>query len=197
MSWNLVSTLIRICTVQWWCWLFLRSTKNTLFGENTQNDAEFNDAIETDVSKARQLPFLKSSESAVKKTPEVVINKYPENQYIFSKEKINAKRRHEIYTDVVQSNIKKDTRKIAMFTDSLPRGIWMRKFNQCTDGVAHLKSFPGAPSNELAHYVVPNLKKNLSIRRWYTWVSMIFWDRSKWATAAVSITKYHENCSLM
>ena len=31
-----------------------------------------------------------------------------------------------------------------MFTHSIPRGIWMRKFNQCTDGVAHVKSKPGA-----------------------------------------------------
>ena len=41
-----------------------------------------------------------------------------------------------------------------MFTDSIPRGIWMRKFNQCTDGVARLKSFSGTTSKELAHYVV-------------------------------------------
>ena len=41
------------------------------------------------------MPFVKSSNSAVKKRPEVVINKYPENQDIFGKESINAKRRHE------------------------------------------------------------------------------------------------------
>ena len=46
-----------------------------------------------------------------------------------------------------------------MVTDSIPRGIWMHKFNQCADGVASLKSFPGATSKELAHYVVPNLKE--------------------------------------
>ena len=67
---------------------------------------------------------------------------------------INAKHRQEAYTDSVHGNIKKDTRKIIMFTDSIPRGIWMRKFNQCTDGVARLKSFSGTTSKELAHYVV-------------------------------------------
>ena len=46
-----------------------------------------------------------------------------------------------------------------MFTDNIPRGIWMRKFNQCTDGVARLKHFPGATSKELAHHVVPTLKE--------------------------------------
>ena len=46
-----------------------------------------------------------------------------------------------------------------MFTDSISRRIWMRKFNQCTDGVARLKSFPGVTSKELAHYAVPTLKE--------------------------------------
>ena len=46
-----------------------------------------------------------------------------------------------------------------MFTDGIPRGIWMRIFNQCTDGVPRLKTFPGFTSKELAHYVVPTLKQ--------------------------------------
>ena len=91
--------------------------------ENTQNDAKIDDAIEIDVSKAKQIPFVKSSKSTVNKRPEVVINKYPENQYIFGKENINAKHARETYTDAVHGNIKKDTRKIIMFTDSIPRGI--------------------------------------------------------------------------
>ena len=126
--------------------------------ENTQNGAKFHDAREIDVSKARQIPFVKSSKSAEKKRPEVVINKYPENQHIFGKEYINAKRRHET-TDAVHGSIKKDTRKIIMFTDSTPRSMWMRKLNQRAEEVAHLKSFPGATSKELAHYVVPTLKE--------------------------------------
>ena len=46
-----------------------------------------------------------------------------------------------------------------MFTDSIPRGIWVRKFNQCTDRVARLKSCRGATSKEFVHYVVPILKE--------------------------------------
>ena len=107
--------------------------------ENTQNDAKFDDVIDIDIARARQSPFVQSSKSTVKKRPDVVIDKYPENQHIFGKENINVKRRQETYTDAVHGNIKKDTRKIIMFTDSVPRGIWMRKFNQCTDGVARLK----------------------------------------------------------
>ena len=49
--------------------------------------------------------------------------------------------------------------KLTMFTDSISRRIWMRKFNQCTDGVARLKSFPGVTSKELAYYVKPILKE--------------------------------------
>ena len=44
--------------------------------ENTQNDAKIDDVIEVDVSKVREIPFVKSSKNTVKKRPEVVINKY-------------------------------------------------------------------------------------------------------------------------
>ena len=116
--------------------------------ENTQNNAKIDDVIEVDVSKTRQIPFVKSSKSTVKKRPEVVINKYFENQQIFDKENRNAKRRQETYTGPVHGNIKKGTRKIIMFTNSIPRGIWMGKFNQCKNGVPRLKSFSGATSKE-------------------------------------------------
>ena len=74
--------------------------------ENTQNDAKIDDVIEIDVSKARQIPSVKPSKSTVNKRPGVVINKYPENQHIFGKVNINAKRALETYTDAVHGNIK-------------------------------------------------------------------------------------------
>ena len=46
-----------------------------------------------------------------------------------------------------------------MFANSIPRDIWMGKFNQSADGVTRLKDFPGATSKESAHYVVPTLKE--------------------------------------
>ena len=46
-----------------------------------------------------------------------------------------------------------------MFTDSIPRGIWMHKFNQCTDGVTCLKKFSVVTLKELVHYVIPTLKE--------------------------------------
>ena len=111
------------------------------------HDAKINDIIEINASKARQIPFVKSAKSTVKIRPEVVINKYPENQHIFGKENINTKRRPETYTDALYGNIKKDNRKITMFTDSIPTDIWRPKLNHCADAVARLKSFPGATSN--------------------------------------------------
>ena len=117
------------------------------------------DVIEIDVVRARKSPFVKSLKSTVKKRPVVVINKYPENQHIFGKRNINVTRRQETYTDAAYCNVKNDTHKIIMFTDSFPRGIWMRKFNQCTDGIARLRRFLGVTSKELAHYVIPNLKE--------------------------------------
>ena len=64
------------------------------------------------------------------------------------------KRKQETYTDAVHGNIKKDTRKIIIFTHSIPRSIQMGKFNHCMDGVARLKSFPGATLKELTHLYV-------------------------------------------
>ena len=85
--------------------------------KNTQNDTKIDGVIEIDVSKARQIPFVKSSKSTVKKRLEVIINQSPENQHIFGKENINTKHRQATYTDTVLGNIKKDTCKIIMFQE--------------------------------------------------------------------------------
>ena len=50
-----------------------------MLAENTQNDEKIDDVVEIDVSKARQIPFVKSSKSPVKKRSAVATNKYPEN----------------------------------------------------------------------------------------------------------------------
>ena len=47
-----------------------------------------------------------------------------------------------------------------MFSDSIPKGIRIREFNRyITNATARLKSFPGATSKELTHYVVPTLQE--------------------------------------
>ena len=48
-----------------------------------------------------------------------------------------------------------------MFSDSIPKGIRIREFDRyITNATAWLKSFPGATSKELPHYVVPTLQKD-------------------------------------
>ena len=51
-----------------------------------------------------KFPLLKPSNSTVKKRPAIVINQYPENQHLFGKGNINAKRRQETYNDPVHGN---------------------------------------------------------------------------------------------
>ena len=47
-----------------------------------------------------------------------------------------------------------------MFSDSLPKGIRICEFIwYITNATARLRSFPGAPSKEVAHYVVPTLQE--------------------------------------
>ena len=47
-----------------------------------------------------------------------------------------------------------------MFSDSIPKGIRIRESNRyITNASARLKSFPGATSKELTHYVVPTLQE--------------------------------------
>ena len=41
LSWNLVPILIRICRVQWWCWLFLVLIDNILFGQIWSNKSNY------------------------------------------------------------------------------------------------------------------------------------------------------------
>ena len=47
-----------------------------------------------------------------------------------------------------------------MFSDSIPKGIRICKFNHyITNVTVTLKSFPGPTSKELTHYVVPTLQE--------------------------------------
>ena len=49
---------------------------------------------------------------------------------------------------------------IALFLDSIPRGMKMRHLNsQVKEGRIHLKAFPGAKANQLNHYFIPTLEE--------------------------------------
>ena len=48
-----------------------------------------------------------------------------------------------------------------MFSNSIPKGIRIRELNRyITNATAVIKSFPGATSKELIHYVVPTLQED-------------------------------------
>ena len=52
-----------------------------------------------------------------------------------------------------------------MFSDSIPKGIGIREFNRyITNATARLKSFPGATTKQLTHYVVPTFQENRLIQ---------------------------------
>ena len=49
---------------------------------------------------------------------------------------------------------------IALFADSIPKGMRMKDINSCIKGgKIHLKSFPGAKASQLNHYIKPTLKE--------------------------------------
>ena len=57
------------------------------------------------------------------------------------------------YSDAIKS-YRKD---IVLFVDNIPRGMEMKDINSKRGGRIHLKSFPGAKSKQLNHYVKPTL----------------------------------------
>ena len=82
--------------------------------------------IEIDVANTKQIPVVKCLKKVVKKKPEIVGNQNPEKQHIFGKRTIQVTHRQKTNTDEVHPKIKKHTRKVTSFTDSIPRGISMR-----------------------------------------------------------------------
>ena len=56
------------------------------------------------------------------------------------------------------SKVGSEKNNILILTDSVPKGIRMREFNNClTAGIAHLKYFPGAAAKRLNRYSLPTL----------------------------------------
>ena len=54
------------------------------------------------------------------------------------------------------------TKNVIIFSDSIPRGIRIHEFNSLVQkGYAKMKSFPGATSKELLHYMDPTLKDGI------------------------------------
>ena len=99
----------------------------------------------------------KRSENNITKQrrPAVVTNKNPENDHGY--EKVRVVPGQKLYSEALGS---KETRKIKIFSDSIPKSINMREFNRlCMNGKSQLKSFPGATARQLNHYIVPTLEE--------------------------------------
>ena len=93
--------------------------------------------------------------NSVTRGPQVVVKKFPENQDVYFKPSVVPGNRS--YDETVQS-----LRIVIIFSDSIPRGIRIHEFNSLVKkGYAKMKSFPGATSKELLHYVDPTLKDGI------------------------------------
>ena len=80
-----------------------------------------------------------------------MIKKKPENQYDFQSVKHHAINERNIRHEQSRLENRRKSKRI-MFSESIPKGIRIRKFNRCiTNATARLKSFPGATSKELTH----------------------------------------------
>ena len=81
-----------------------------------------------------------------------MIKKKPENQYDFQRVKHHAINERNIRHEESRLENRRKSKRIIMFSNSIPKGIRIRKFNRCiTNAAARLKSFPGATSKELTH----------------------------------------------
>ena len=106
---------------------------------------------------------MKTAKTIVKSNhstrPQVVVNRFPENQDVFNRSKLVP--RELSYTSAVKStrlNSGKQNR-IIIFGDGIFRGIRVREFNnEITNGYAKFKTFPGSDSREILHYVNPTLE---------------------------------------
>ena len=96
----------------------------------------------------------------LKRRPPVVISKKPENQHNFQRVKHHAVNDRNIHHEEPRLRNRRKIKRIIMFSDNIPKGIEIRKFNHyINNATARLKCFPGATSNELTYYVVPKLQE--------------------------------------
>ena len=94
--------------------------------------------------------------NSVTRGPQVVVKKFPENQNVYFKPSVVPGNRS--HDETVQS-----LRIVIIFSDSIPRGIRIHEFinSLVKKGYAKMKSFPGATSKELLHYMDPTLKDGI------------------------------------
>ena len=118
---------------------------------NSSFDTEFRNA---EVIKVYNPPATKL-DNTNEKRPNVVINKFPENDNTsFSRPKV-------VPGNASYSNMTQHGRKVLLLSDSILSRIQMRKLNYDLKTTrAYRKYFPGAKPSEIAHYCLPILQKD-------------------------------------
>ena len=97
---------------------------------------------------------------SLNRRPPVLINKKPENRQNFQRVKHHAFSGRNIRHEESRLGNRRKSKRIIMLSDSIPKGSRIREFNRyITNTTDRLKSFPGATSKELIHYVVPSLQE--------------------------------------
>ena len=131
--------------------------RNELLKLNNIQFREKNLIIEAARSKMKTAKTIAKSNHSTR--PQVVVNRFPEHQDVFNGSKLVPGELS--YTSAVKStwlNSGKQNR-IIIFGDSIFRGIRFREFNnEIKSGYAKFKTFPGADSKEILHYVNPTLE---------------------------------------
>ena len=131
--------------------------RNELLKLNNIQFREKNLIIEAARSKMKTAKTIAKSNHSTR--PQVVVNRFPEHQDVFNGSKLVPGELP--YNSAVKStwlNSGEQNRMIS-FGDSIFRGIRFREFNnEIKSGYAKFKTFPGADSKEILHYVNPTLE---------------------------------------
>ena len=125
--------------------------------QSEQNSWNVDDNVDAS-SIAKQQLFKKSSYSKQHETlrPNVVINKYPENDLL-----IYHAPKH-VPGNATYANMTSKGTKTAIITDSICSKIKMKQFNtHLQNGYAYRKAFPGGTSEEIAYYATNTVTKDL------------------------------------
>ena len=97
-----------------------------------------------------------NSESAFRRNG-FPIEQHPERNVQLGGRKIGNRTTHSTYSDIVRNG-----KKITIIGDSMIKRVYANEFNKALmNGRAYIKSFRGATSNEIDHYIEPSLSTNL------------------------------------
>ena len=131
--------------------------RNELLKLNNIRFREKNLVIEAARSEMKTAKTIVKSNHSTR--PQVVVNRFPENQDVFNRSKLVPGELS--YTSAVKStrlNSGKQDR-IIIFGDSIFLGIRVREFNnEIKNSYAKFKTFPRSDSREILHYVNPTLE---------------------------------------